>query len=96
MGHLWEASCRAYDTLGLEDATGGDEMFRDLVLARIIYPTSTLAALRVLDEVGAATASYPTLHRRLPLYAQSSWRQRLATACVLGRRAGSGSRCPRR
>jgi hypothetical protein len=82
MGHLWEALCAAYDTLGFGDATGDDQVFRDLVLARIIEPTSKLDALRVLEEVGVATASYPTLQRRLPLYAQRSWRARLAVACA--------------
>ena len=42
MGHLWDALARAYAVLGLEEAAGGDEVFRDLVLARIIEPTSTL------------------------------------------------------
>jgi transposase len=82
MGHLWEALCRAYGTLGFDAATGGDEVFRDLVLARIIEPTSKQDSLRVLEEVGVATTSYPTLNRRLSLYAQQSWRQRLAAACA--------------
>src|SRR5215469_8564258 len=34
MGHLVDAIERAYRALGLEDAAGGDEMFRHLVLAR--------------------------------------------------------------
>ena len=37
-GHLWDALCRAYDSLGFDEATGGDEVFRVLVLARIIEP----------------------------------------------------------
>ncbi len=32
-GQLWDALCRAYDTLGFDPATGGDEVFRALVLA---------------------------------------------------------------
>jgi transposase len=36
----------------------------------------------VLDEVGVAAWSYPTLKRRLPVYARPSWRQRLAAACA--------------
>ena len=35
-GHLWDALCRAYDSLGFDKATGGDEVFRALVLTRII------------------------------------------------------------
>jgi hypothetical protein len=52
------------------------------VLARIIEPTSKLDSLRVLDEVGTDTVSYRTLARRLPAYAELSWRQRLAAACA--------------
>jgi hypothetical protein len=40
MGHLWDGLCRAYDVLGFPQATGHDEVFRQLVLARIIEPTS--------------------------------------------------------
>ena len=59
MAHLWDALCRAYDTLGFDDAAGGDEVFRQLVLARIIEPTSKLDALRVLAEVGVVAAVLP-------------------------------------
>jgi hypothetical protein len=38
--HLWDGLCRAYQVLGFDTATGGDEVFRDLVFARIIEPTS--------------------------------------------------------
>ena len=46
--------CRAYEVLGFNTAAGGDEVFRDLVLARIIEPTSKADSLRVLDETGMA------------------------------------------
>ena len=82
MGHLWDALCRAYDVLGFAEAAGGDEVFRQLVLARIIEPTSKQDSLRVLEEVGVGAASYPTLNRRLPVYAQESWRRALAAACA--------------
>jgi hypothetical protein len=61
--HLWDALCRAYDSLGFDQASGGDEVFRALVLARIIEPTSKLDALRVLEEVGVAAPSYATLNQ---------------------------------
>ena len=80
MAHLWDALCRAYDRLGLADATNGDEVFRALVLARIIEPTSKLDALRVLGEVGVDRPSYATLKRRLPTFAMKDWRAQLATA----------------
>ena len=66
MGHLWDALCRAYDVLGFAGAVEGDEVFRQLVLARIIEPTSKQDSLRVLEEVGVPAASYATVNRRLP------------------------------
>jgi hypothetical protein len=68
----------AYRILGFESATKGDNVFRELVLARIIERTSKIDAERVLGEVGAALASYATVKRRLPSYAKPSWRQALA------------------
>jgi hypothetical protein len=38
--HLWDALSRAYDVLGFDAAANSDEVFRQLVLARIIEPTS--------------------------------------------------------
>ena len=52
--------------LGLSEAAGGDEVFRQLVLARIIEPSSKPGSLRVLEEAGAGGPSYATLKRRLP------------------------------
>jgi hypothetical protein len=54
-GHLWDALSRVYDALGFDQAAGGDEVFRQLVLARIIEPTSKLDSLRVLEKVGVTT-----------------------------------------
>jgi hypothetical protein len=63
MGHLWDGLNSAYDVLGFARAAGGDEVSRQLVLARIIEPTSTQDSPRVLAEVGVDTVSYPTLNR---------------------------------
>jgi hypothetical protein len=82
MGCLLDALCRAYDVLGLGRASGGDEVFRELVLARIIEPVSKLDSLRVLEEAGMAPASYATLKRRLPVYARDSWRRKISAACA--------------
>jgi hypothetical protein len=65
----------AYRVLGFESAAKGDNVFRDLVLARIIEPTSKIDAERVLGEVGLDPASYATVKRRLRSYAQPGWRQ---------------------
>ncbi len=58
MAHLWEALSRAYDVLGFDAAAGGDEVFRQFVLARIIKPTSKQESLRVLK--GSASCRPPT------------------------------------
>ena len=91
MGHLWEALCRGFDRLGFGEATGGDVVFRQLVLARIIEPTSKQDSLRVLQEVGIDAVSYPTVNRRLPVYARAGWRQRVAAACAAHARLGPAS-----
>jgi hypothetical protein len=82
MGCLLDALSHAYDVLGLGRAADGDEVFRDLVVARIIEPVSKLDSLRVLEEAGVAPASYATLKRRLPVRARDSWRQRISAACA--------------
>jgi hypothetical protein len=91
MGHLLDALEQAYRVVGLDAAAGGDEVFRDLVLARIIEPTSKLDSGRVLEEAGVAPASYPTVCRRLRAYAKDSWRQKLSAACAAHARLGRAS-----
>ena len=82
MGHLLDALDRGYRVLGLQGAAGGDEVFRQLVLARIIEPASKLDSLRVLEEAGMAPPSYATVKRRLP--------------AMPGKGGGSGCRRPAR
>ncbi|WP_407567276.1 IS1634 family transposase [Polymorphospora sp. A560] len=69
MGHLLDALGRGYDVLGFAAAAGRDEVFKALVLARIIEPTSKLDSLRVLAEAGMDPPSYRTVKRRLRIYA---------------------------
>jgi hypothetical protein len=57
-------------------------VFRALVLARVIEATSKLDSLRVLDEAGIGPPSYPTVKRRLPVFATEAWRLALAAACA--------------
>jgi hypothetical protein len=91
MGHLADAIEHVYRVLGFEDAAGRDEMFRHLVLARIIEPTSRLDTLRVLREAGVPGGSCRTLKRRLPEYAKQEWRQRLSAACAAHAKLGPAS-----
>jgi hypothetical protein len=80
--HLWDALSAAYTGLGFDAACGGDEVFRALVLARVIEPVSKLQTLRVLSEIGVPAPGYRTIFRWLPMYATAGWRQRLAEACA--------------
>jgi len=80
--HLWEALSRGYQVVGLDAACGHDEVFHGLVLARLIEPTSKLDSIRVIEEVGFAAPSYPTIKRRLATYATPAWRSQLAGACA--------------
>jgi hypothetical protein len=82
MGHLWDALGRGCDELGFDRAAGEDEVFRQLVLARIIEPVNKLDSLRVLEETGITPVSYATLRRRLPAFADPAWRAGLSAACA--------------
>lgn len=88
---MWDALCCAYDVLGFDEVTGGDEVFRQLVLARIIEPTSKADSLRVIEETGVTPVSYPTLNRRLPVFAKPGFRQGLSQACASHARLGPAS-----
>jgi hypothetical protein len=91
MGPLWDGLGAAYDQLGFDRAAGRDEVFRQLVLARIIEPTSKLDSLRVLTEIGVEATSYRTLNRRLRGYAEEGFRRKLAKACAQHAAVGPAS-----
>jgi len=76
--HLWEALSAGYRAVGLEQTCAGDEVFKQLVLARLIEPTSKLDSIRVLDEIGITPPSYRTIERRLAGYSTGEWRRRIA------------------
>lgn len=88
MGPLWDSLDTAFRALGFDGLTPGDDVFRQLVLARIIEPTSKIDSLRVLDEAGIASVSYPTINRRLPAFAGAEFRDLLAG--VLAAKAALG------
>jgi hypothetical protein len=91
MAHLGDALAGVYEALGFGEATGGDEVFRQLVLARIIEPTSKLDSIRVLEESGLAAPSYRTIKRRLPVYAKGTFRQRISASCAAHANLGPAS-----
>lgn len=88
MGVLLDGLGHAFDAMGLGTASGDDEIFRKLVFARLIEPTSKLDSLRVMEEVGLVAPSYRTLTRALPKYALDEFRASLSVACAA--RAGLG------
>ena len=45
MGRLWDGLYGVYDAIGFAEAGEGDEVFRPLVLARMIDPTNKYAAI---------------------------------------------------
>jgi hypothetical protein len=91
MSHLWDSLDLAFTALGFHEAAA-DSVFRDLVLARIVEPTSKKAAVdRVLPEIGVPHASYRTVARRLRLYAAEGFREGLAAACARAARLGPAS-----
>jgi hypothetical protein len=82
MGCLLDALQHAYQVLGFDRSTGGDEVFRQLVIARIIEPVSKLDSARVLEEAGVPPVPYRTVTRRLRVFAKDSWRQQISAACA--------------
>lgn len=87
--YLWNALSEAYRGVGFETATQGDEVFKQLVLGRVVEPTSKLDTLRVIEEIGLEPVAYRTLTRRLKRYATADWRRRVAAACA--QHAGLGA-----
>ena len=62
-GLLYDVLAHVYDWLGFGEV--GDDVFRDLVIARIVEPTSKIDALRVLADLGATPVSYKTIDRHV-------------------------------
>lgn len=76
---LWQVLSDAYARLGFEVV--GDESFKQLVLARIVEPTSKADSLRVLDQIGVKHASLRTMFRSLARCNQREYRDQIAKAC---------------
>ena len=76
-----EVSPASADTAGARFDVIGDSAFRQLVLARIIEPTSKVDSLRVLDELGVEHASQRTMARTLKRAAAGKYRDQVAAAC---------------
>jgi Transposase DDE domain len=59
----------------------GDAVFRDVVIARIVEPTSKADARRVLGDLGATVVSYKTIQRHLQLINTGGYRDAIAAKC---------------
>ena len=76
---LYEVIGAVYDALGF--GLVGDEVLRDLVIARIVEPTSKADSIRVLAELGVQTVSYRTIQRRLARVGPQEYRDLIAAKC---------------
>lgn len=78
---LYDTLAGVYDRLGFTDVVT-DPVFRDLVIARVIEPSSKLDTIRILTELGLAAPSNTSIHRSLNRAADRNYRDRLSAACV--------------
>jgi hypothetical protein len=76
---LYEVIGAVYDGLGFDVVA--DPVFRDLVIARIVEPTSKADARRVLGDLGATVMSYKTIQRHLGLIGSGGYRDAIAGKC---------------
>lgn len=79
---LYDVLGAVYDWLGFD--TVGNAVFRDLVIARIVEPTSKADASRVLADLGAKTLSYRTIQRHLAKIKTGKCRDVILTSCRVG------------
>ena len=76
---LYDALAGVFDELGFNIV--GDEVFRDLVVARIVEPTSLADVDRVLSDLGRVAASLSTRKRTLKRAQDGRYRDLIAKAC---------------
>ena len=91
MTHLWEGLCRRIGCWGSSQSPRATMCFAIWCWRGSSSRPARSTPSGCLTEVGVDPASYATLKRRLPIYAQPRWRQSLAGACA--RRAGLGPAC---
>ena len=76
---LFDVLADVYSALGF--TVVADDTFRDLVIARIVEPTSILDTGRVLTDLGCVPASEKTMRRALGRVQQRKYREQVAAAC---------------
>jgi Transposase DDE domain len=82
---LFQALDGIYDDLGFSALD--DDVFRDLVLARVVEPTSILDTGRVLGDLGRKAASDKTMRRTLARCADRGYRDTISGICFAHARA---------
>jgi len=78
-GLLYDTLAGVYSSLGFDVVD--DVVFRDLVIARVVEPTSLLDVDRVLAEMGRVSASLSTRKRTLRRAQAGTYRDQIAEAC---------------
>jgi Transposase DDE domain len=76
---LFDALASVCTALGLDAVD--DEVFTDLVIARVVEPTSLLDTGRVLADLGRTPPSYATMKRTLTRATTGKYRDQIAAAC---------------
>nr|WP_255443555.1 IS1634 family transposase [Tessaracoccus sp. MC1679] len=76
---LWPVLTDAYERLGFDQIN--DEVFKALVTARIIEPTSKQDTLRVLGDLGLPVPHLNTLYNCLRRCVERDYRSRVAASC---------------
>ena len=90
-GWLIEAIKTVYARLGLGEAVGGDRAFEQMVVARLIEPTSKADTPRVLSEIGwPAPAHRNTLQACLARAQERGYREAISQALFDHVTAGGG------
>ena len=76
---LYQVLAGIFEDLGF--AASGDATFEQLVIARVVEPTSIRDAGRVLSELGRPPASEKTMRRTLLRCVERGYRDQVAAAC---------------
>ena len=76
---LYDVVGAVYDWIGFDVVD--DAVFRDLVIARIVEPTSKVDSVRVLTDLGADVVSYKTVQRHLAKVNTGRYRDAIAAKC---------------
>ena len=76
---LWSTLRAAYARLGFGAVE--DDVFEQVVLARLVEPTSKLDTIRVLEGLGVDPPHHTTIYRHLRQAQEQHYRDRIATKC---------------